>query len=369
MKKTLRYIIILTSITITLSGCSSIGDKSASISVIYGSAAILSLLLLIGCCFLVRKSRTWFHLLFSSVLVVNVGYTLLSVSSSLDMALWANRLSYLGAVFLPLSMLLILLNVTGVQYAKHLPKILFAIATAIFLIAASPGILDIYYKEVSFEIQNGVSTLVKVYGPLHPIYFIYLLGYFSSMVFIIIRGMIKKTIQSTSHAVILTIAVFVNIGVWLIEQLSDIDFEMLSISYIISELFLLAIHLAMNENQRLRELVKQVESVRELPETKKESANTMLQSPLSKEQTDDFGFDIFINGVKQLTPTEKKIYDAYIARVTTKEIMANLNITENTLKYHNKNIYGKLGVSSRKELLEIYKQIQAVKKQLEHTTN
>lgn len=33
--------------------------------------------------------------------------------------------------------------------------------------------------------------------------------------------------------------------------------------------------------------------------------------------------------------------------------MSELNITENTLKYHNKNIYSKLGVSSRKQLIEI----------------
>jgi DNA-binding CsgD family transcriptional regulator len=38
--------------------------------------------------------------------------------------------------------------------------------------------------------------------------------------------------------------------------------------------------------------------------------------------------------------------------------MAILNIKENTLKFHNKNIYGKLGVSSRKQLLEIHKQIK-----------
>ena len=38
--------------------------------------------------------------------------------------------------------------------------------------------------------------------------------------------------------------------------------------------------------------------------------------------------------------------------------MAMLNIKENTLKFHNKNLYHKLGVSSRKELLEIYKLIR-----------
>ena len=36
---------------------------------------------------------------------------------------------------------------------------------------------------------------------------------------------------------------------------------------------------------------------------------------------------------------------------TAKEIVEILGIKENTLKYHNKNIYSKLGISSRKQLL------------------
>lgn len=41
-----------------------------------------------------------------------------------------------------------------------------------------------------------------------------------------------------------------------------------------------------------------------------------------------------------------------------KEVTNRLNITENTLKYHNKNIYGKLGIKSRKELLQCIKYMQ-----------
>ncbi len=44
--------------------------------------------------------------------------------------------------------------------------------------------------------------------------------------------------------------------------------------------------------------------------------------------------------------------------------MENLNIKESTLKYHSRNLYGKLGVSSRKELLEIHKQIKTLKADL-----
>ena len=44
-----------------------------------------------------------------------------------------------------------------------------------------------------------------------------------------------------------------------------------------------------------------------------------------------------------------------------------MNIKESTLKYHNRNLYGKLGVSSRKELLEVHKHIRSLQAALEDT--
>ena len=345
---------------LSLSGCNAVGAKSASLTIIYGAAAVLSLLLLIGCCRLVRKNKAWLVILFSSVLVVNVGYTFLALSTSLSMALWANRVAYLGSVFLPLAMLMIILHVTGTKHPKWLSYALGALSIIVFLVAASPGILPIYYKEVSFAVLEGVSTLVKVYGPLHPLYLVYLLGYFAAMVAVIIRARIKKTIDTTAHAVILAIAVFVNIGVWFIEQLTSIDFEMLSISYIISELFLLGIHLVMNEYQRMKKIVRQVESVQDYSEEDTSTPDAMLEMPIENDAVSAERIEVFMMGLKTLTPTEREIYDAYIARVTTKEIMASMNIKESTVKFHSHNLYSKLGVSTRKELLEIHKHIKSV---------
>ena len=73
---------------------------------------------------------------------------------------------------------------------------------------------------------------------------------------------------------------------------------------------------------------------------------------ITKEQ-----IDFFVLGIEKLTPTERAIYNEHIKRTTTKEILAIFNIKENTLKFHNKNIYSKLGVSSRKELVQISKMI------------
>lgn len=53
-----------------------------------------------------------------------------------------------------------------------------------------------------------------------------------------------------------------------------------------------------------------------------------------------------------MTKKEREIFDLYTQGLSTKEIIARQQISENTLKYHNKNIYSKLGVKSRKELLQ-----------------
>ncbi len=342
---------LLPGLLLMLSGCGGIGDKSTSLSVLYGVTAIVAGLILAGYLCFIKQKKGWSILLLTSVLIVNCGYLHLSLSTSLTSALMANRIAYAGSVLLPLSMFMILLRETRTPYKKRLPITLLVICGIIFAIAASPGILDIYYKEVSFAVVHGVGTLVKVYGPLHPLYLVFLLSFFSAMVGVIIYALVKKTVPSIVHAIILAAAVFVNIGVWFIEQLISMEFEMLSVSYIISELFLLGVSLVANENKKLQDMVTDAKIAQKI---------APVQPLPLPEESDPVGqkqIDVFLAGLDTLTHTERKIYDAYVGRATTKEIMASLDITENTLKFHNKNIYSKLGVSSRKELLQIYSQL------------
>ena len=323
-----------------LAGCSPIGEKTMRISAIYGIAAVLAVLLFIGYNWIAKKKDPWFLLLFSSIPVVNIGYFMLSVSTDLQMALWANRISYFGSVFLPAAMWMIILRAAKIRYAKWLPPLLLALAGAVFLIAASPGILDIYYKEVSFAIIDGCGHLVKTYGPWHVSYLFYLLGYFSAMITSIVCAATQKRMESTVYTVLLAFSVFINIGVWLIEQLVDIPFEMLSISYIISGAFLLGLNRIMEETRKLREAAQQPPSP------------AAVSAAFTEEQ-----LAFFKSGVETLTHTERTVYTYYTEGKRTKEIMELLNITENTLKFHNKNIYSKLGVSSRKQLVAMHREI------------
>ena len=140
-------------------------------------------------------------------------------------------------------------------------------------------------------------------------------------------------------------AVFVNICVWLIEQFVKIEFEFLAISYVISELFLIGVYVLMQETEKRIAQAK----------AQFDAQNNMQKSSISNADFSEQTKELFRQGITALTQTEKLIYDLYVEGKSTKEVLDEMNIKENTLKYHNKNIYGKLGVGSRKELKAIAK--------------
>jgi len=168
---------------------------------------------------------------------------------------------------------------------------------------------------------------------------------------------VKDKVESVAYAAILAVAVFINIGVWLIEQLVRIDFELLSVSYIISEIFLLLCLLLQNGSDAAED-PSPTAAPKEIPAVPSvSSSGESAAVPSDSDQPPSRSFEeqcaYFAAQRASLTPTERIIYQSYLEGKSTKEIMAELDIKENTLKYHNKNIYSKLGVSSRKQLVMI----------------
>jgi DNA-binding CsgD family transcriptional regulator len=66
----------------------------------------------------------------------------------------------------------------------------------------------------------------------------------------------------------------------------------------------------------------------------------------------DERFDTFVKNVNSLSRAERAIFNLYVEGYTAREIIQILHISINTIKTHNKHIYTKLGVTSRKELLD-----------------
>lgn len=223
-----------------------------NISVLYGVIAVLSLLLMIGYFVFYKNKEIWLSWIHIFVFIINFGYFALSIAKSLEWALWANRITYFGAVFLPMCILLAIVGVCRISYGKLVPIGFIALGAVIFFIAASPGYFDWYYKEVSIVFVNGIAKLKKVYGPLHSWYYVYLISYFFLMVGIILWAMLRKKMRSWKHAALLAVVVLLNIAIWMVEQFINYDFEFLSVSYLISELLLLFLYGMLRDYEKLK---------------------------------------------------------------------------------------------------------------------
>ena len=134
------------------------------------------------------------------------------------------------------------------------------------------------------------------------------------------------------------IFLLLNIGVWAVEQAVDIDFEFLSVSYIISELFLLSLHLLLEENKHQKELLDSANAIAKAQSIQLQELTSHISCTPPSTATAESAerFKRFSESVNTLTPTEYTIYNYYLEKKTTKEVLELLNIKENTLKFHNK---------------------------------
>ena len=305
-------------------------------SMIYGILVGVSLLLLIGYGALIKKKEMWLLLLFASIFFVNAGYFALSASKTLGEALLANRIAYLGSVFLPFFMLMTIVDVCHYPRKKWMVGILLCVNVVVFLIAASPGYMEWYYKDVALVFVDGAAKLQKVYGPLHKVYFVYLFSYFAMMVGLIFRSVRKKLVDSPKQAFLLLVVVLLNIMFWLVEQMINWDFEFLSVSYVISELLLLVLYSMLQDYAEL-----QLQTVPQPVETEETDTMDDLEQKAAHWAE-----------VAQLSPREKEIFWELLTDKKRKEIAETLCISENTVKTHTSNVFSKLEVSTRNELIE-----------------
>lgn len=97
--------------------------------------------------------------------------------------------------------------------------------------------------------------------------------------------------------------------------------------------------------------IRQIVTENQTSETDKRQTEIDRLAYSRKNEIDPDDYEAFKIGLKELTKTEKTIFNLYLQGKTAKEIADILNIRESTLKFHNHNIPEKPGVSSRKQML------------------
>ncbi len=292
-----------------------------------------------------HKKKKRFLALFSCVAVSNCGFFLLSICKSILVAKIANAMSYYGGAFSILVMLRIICEVCQMRKRKWLNWGLFAITLAVATLAAGGDWLGLYYRSVSLNIINGTTHLVKEYGPLHSLYALYLAGYVVLMLLCIAYAAKSKRLSSPKYTLFLLVTVLLNVGVWLVEQAIDEEFEFLSVSYMITEILLLLIYNMLCDYGIIRPETG-VLSVQMLTQL-----NTRQVDPAALPPGMEDMFRSFSEKAKTLSSAERRILNYYIDGHDIAEIPDLAFISIHTVKKHNRSIYQKLEIASRDELM------------------
>lgn len=296
----------------------------------YAITFALAVVLLCVYFFASGKRERLLLLLFASVAVVNLGYLLLSLAKSLPFAIIANDIAYFGSVWLSVFMFLIILGLCGFCVTRRCVLICCGCAALMFAIVATSGLLPWYYREVTLELTESGARLVKAYGVLHPLYLVYLLGYFAAMIIAILLSVKRKKVGAPKFAAMLACVVVTNVLVWLFERFINWEFEILSITYIGSELMLLMLYWMIQDYVRIRD-VKLAEIS---PAQRLEMARSLLPKGIV------------------LSPREEELLQLILENEKRREIAQRMHLSENTVKTYTRSLYNKLGVASREELYD-----------------
>lgn len=314
-------------------------------AIFYGVASMIATILFFSYLFLAKNKNKWYLYLFASIMICNAGYFLLSLSKTVDFALFANGVAYVGNVFLPFIMLCMVLEVCRVKYPKPVIYLLIGIGLFMLWLATSGGYLPIYYKSVELkEIEYGVK-LVKEYGIMHNLYFIYLFGYMTAMVGTLIYSIKKGKVLSKMHASFLCIIVLGNIIIWLVQQFVEHNFEFLCVSYILNECILLFLMGMLKEYNLILENAQNQTAV-----TLSDMTAIEIEGRFTPEQV-AIVFSTW-EEIKDLTKREKEILSHILYGKKRKDIASELFITDSSVRNHTTSIFKKLKVESRDDLCE-----------------
>lgn len=310
----------------------------------YGITLLVSVVLLLAYLLLVKSKEFWLTMLYVCVAVVNLGYLLLSVSRTLEFAIFSNGVSYLGSVFLSACMFLTIVRLCGFTVKRFQVLSCLLFGTLMFAIVATAGFLPWYYKDLSLTFVNGSALLVKEYGILHFTNFLYLFGYIVAMIVTIFLSYRKNMPGSHRFAGLIAGIVCMNVVIWLIEKFVDWSFEFLSVTYLISELMLLLVYWMMQDYVHKREIphFTAAEGRQLGADIEAVPLDLKVEKVLS-----------FVKNGESLAPREREILELILENKKRREIAELLCLSENTIKTYTRTLYSKLGVGSREELYSL----------------
>ncbi len=140
---------------------------------VYYDAMLILSLVLGGLYMLIWHKHFDVHitLIFALVPATNLGYALLCRAQTLEAALVANKITYLGGCFPLLMIMFATFNLCHIKLNRWVRFCCLLLSAGVFAAALTMGVSPDFYTQVTLDQAYGATVLRKEYGPLHALFY------------------------------------------------------------------------------------------------------------------------------------------------------------------------------------------------------
>ena len=170
-----------------------------------------------------------------------LGYLKIAESETVREAILANEMVYIGGSFLQMIAMLIVCDLCHIKLKPIVRASVFGLSAAVFLSTLTIGHNGLFYKSVTLVKRNGVSVLLKEYGPIHTVFYVMIVAYMFITLWALIYGRLKKPEASIKNINVLTICMFISVFSFFGGRAITKDIEFTPASFILSEIVFLFI--------------------------------------------------------------------------------------------------------------------------------
>ncbi len=182
-----------------------------------------------------------YRLIFFAVFVACTGHLFLALSTNLDQAILANKMNYIGAIFMPLLTFDACLAVCKVRFPVWGHALLAIFVYFVFALSATVGYSDIYYKTIEYVNINGIGNYVATYGPGHDLFNLMVMGFFAANVGLIVYAFLRKRNVSYKSLMAISSIELASIAALFISRILESDTVVMPAVYIFDQFALLYI--------------------------------------------------------------------------------------------------------------------------------
>ncbi len=217
------------------------------IPVIYGSIFAASLLCTAIYIFIWHKHfNVNISLIFAFVPIVCLGHYLYSIAGDMGEAMTAQKLIYLGTSFLQMFILFSITNLCQIEIKNWIRTLLYGVCVLVFTGALTIGHTNIFYRNISFTIHDGVVVLQRQYGWMHTLYYVVVIGFFAAGFAAICYSWTKKKQVPRTIIILLVIPYVIVLGSYFIGKEFGRGIDFMTLGYLLAQIMYLVIAARMN---------------------------------------------------------------------------------------------------------------------------